>query len=138
MKKRWHNIKVTTLLIAMLLIILFSISSLIVIGYSKLKSVNSNVTTIYSDNLIPISQLGQLRYYVMAERLSVAKCIWGDYDQVEADKVEAAKVQAEKIENEFELAFSSDEERKEFHNYKKAKDEYFAYWKVLKEKRVNY
>jgi methyl-accepting chemotaxis protein len=134
--KKLRNIRMVNLLITMLIVVMVSTSTLIAIGYKSINGINGNLKSMYSNNLVPMSQLSEMTRYFMMIRISAVKCIWGSYDTNEAAKVTNFKYKLEEIEKQYISGISSDEERKAYESFKTAAKDYFNTWDEVKAIRI--
>lgn len=75
-KKQFKNVKIVH---SFLLILIFCILSFILIGarsFIELRKLNNNTTAMYEDNLLPISDLADLRKNLLSTRLDITKAVY--------------------------------------------------------------
>ncbi|MDW8800858.1 methyl-accepting chemotaxis protein [Clostridium sp. A1-XYC3] len=131
MSRKVKNLKIATMVFFLNFLLIAFMLVIGIQGFWNMKTINNNMTSMYDDNLIPISRLGGIRGNFLNIRIQFTKAFF-QYDTTVDAKIKEYDANVQKRIKEYESTNIKPEEAEQLKLFKDNYSEYMKAWEQAK------
>jgi methyl-accepting chemotaxis protein len=134
MVKKFSNLKIVHAFFLILLVGALSFIAIGVVSFADMRLLDKNTNIMYDDNLIPISQAGEIRKNLLFLRLDVTKAVYEEKKDEYISDIETIDATIRKTMKDFSVHQSGNEEKKLISSFNTNYEKYMETWRNIKER----